>query len=362
MINNVLLKAYLYYKYGVHLHKPIFMVRLLKTYLKAYILKKISLKYIDFALDYRCNLNCAHCFDMSLIKPSGVQKMKVDDYRRVAREAMDLGVIDFSFQGGEIFLIPEYEEIIKVFHPEKNLISVTTNGTLLTLERIKGLKKIGVDHLNISIDSMFPQEHDAFRGAPGVHQKAMNALKMAVDNGMNVTINATVSHQTIRTDGFLKMLEFAHKHRIFINTIFAVPAGNWQGNIDVLLTREDVEYYNSIKAQNPFINRDLDMNVRYYGCGCAKQVLYITPYGDVIPCPFIYISFGNVLRESLKKIRERMLRVDYFNHYHPVCLAAEDRDFIGNVLSKTFIRTMLPIDYSEIDEIAKKVNGDERNI
>jgi molybdenum cofactor biosynthesis enzyme MoaA len=74
---------------------------------------------------------------MSLIKPHGVQRMKVDDYRRVAQEAMELGVIDFSFQGGEIFLAPEYEEVIKVFQPEKNLISVTTNGTLLNLERIK---------------------------------------------------------------------------------------------------------------------------------------------------------------------------------------------------------------------------------
>lgn len=137
MINNALLRAYLYYKYGVHLHKPIFMGKLLKTYLKSYILKQISLKYIDFALDYRCNLNCSHCFDMSLIKPHGVQRMKVDDYRRVAQEAMELGVIDFSFQGGEIFLAPEYEEVIKVFQPEKNLISVTTNGTLLNLERIK---------------------------------------------------------------------------------------------------------------------------------------------------------------------------------------------------------------------------------
>jgi len=356
MIKNALLRAYVYYKYGVHFHKPVFMWRLMKMYLKSYILNQTSLKYIDFALDYRCNLNCAHCFDMSLIKPGATRRMKVDDYKRVAREAMDLGVIDFSFQGGEIFLIPEYEEIIKVFQPGKNLISVTTNGTLLNLERIKRLKKIGVDHLNISIDSMFPQEHDAFRGAPGVHQKAMNALKIAVDNGMNVTINATVSHQTIRTDGFLKLMEFARRNRIFINTIFAVPAGNWRGNLNVLLTGEDVDYYNSIKAQNPFMNRDLNMNMRNYGCGCAKQVLYITPYGDVIPCPFIYISFGNVLQESLNEIRERMLRVNCFNHYHPVCLASEDRDFISRVLSKMINKTVLPIDYSEIDEIAREVN------
>jgi hypothetical protein len=49
-----------------------------------------------------------------------------------------------------------------------------------------------------------------------------------------------------------------------------------------------------------------------------------------MPCPFIQISFGNILTEEFETIRERAFDYRYFREYAPNCLAAEDRDFVGN--------------------------------
>ena len=96
--------------------------------------------------------------------------MDVPDYARVARQAMALGAVNFSFQGGEPLMFKKLPHIIRACRPERNVISVTTNGTLLTEERVEELKRIGVDILTVSLDSGIAEEHDRFRAREGTWQ------------------------------------------------------------------------------------------------------------------------------------------------------------------------------------------------
>ena len=79
-----------------------------------------------------------------------------------------------------------------------------------------------------------------------------------------------------------------------------------------------------------------------------KEAIYITPFGDVLCCPFIHISFGNLHDESLRTIRERALGYNFLAEHAKQCLAAEDRAFIGSYVSKTFGRKDLPADCVEV--------------
>jgi len=72
------------------------------------------------------------------------------------------------------------------------------------------------------------------------------------------------------------------------------------------------------------------------GCGAVKEILYFTPYGDVLACPFLHFSLGNVFEEDLDTIQRRALRNPYFALYYPVCLAAEHRDFIERYLGSFY--------------------------
>ncbi len=337
---------YLKFKYAFKLNKPLFLLRVIKRYFETHVLKMTLLKYIDFSIGYTCNLRCQHCFAEEL-KKSGIPLMTLNDYRRVAKEAMSLGALDFSFQGGELFLIKGYEDIITAFEPHKNLISITTNGTMLDKNLILKLKELGIDHLNVSLDSGIAEEHDRFRGKKGTFDSAVKAIDLALENGLMITISTVVSHESLYSDGFNKLVQFSKDRKILLNTIFAAPVGNWAGNMNVLLTEEDISYINMLRKENPFLRRDVDSNFGMWGCGSVKEVLYITAYGDVIPCPFIHISLGNVLNESLKDIRERGLKVKYFDHYHQKCLAAEDKEFIQTHLSRVSGKKSIPIDFEE---------------
>jgi MoaA/NifB/PqqE/SkfB family radical SAM enzyme len=185
-----------------------------------------------------------------------------------------------------------------------------------------------VDILTISLDSAVPEEHDKFRGMPGAFEKAMQAIRLTLDMGMNVTIGAVASHHNIRSKGLVDLIELAHDLNVIIFLALAAPLGEWEGNTGAMLTEADRAHLNHLTNKYPLLRTDFDANFVHRGCGAVKEILYITPYGDVLPCPFLHISLGNAFDESLKAIRAKALNNPYFKHYHGLCLAAEDIEFI----------------------------------
>ena len=326
-------KFYLRFKYGFHWRKPRYLLRLPINLLKGKLYKlfgiqKFAFRGIDFAVTYACNFNCEHCYAKTLIPKKRTRRMIVDDYKRVAKEAMKLGSAAFSFQGGEVFLHKGWEEVIKAFKPQYNHITITTNGSLLNEEIIKKLWELGVDTVYFSIDSGIAEEHDEFRRHKGSFEKIMKAIELVKKYKMKVAINITVGNFNLYTEGFKKILDFSHKHRIMLETIFARPLGNWDGNVDVMLSEEDIAYYYKLRENYPFVVRDLDNNYGRWGCPTVKEVLYVTPYGDVCPCPYSHVSLGNVLEEPLGVIRERGLKTEWYDHYHEKCLTAREKEFL----------------------------------
>ena len=335
------------FKYAFRPHKHIMMLRLALTYFNILVLKKNPLRYVDFNITSACNLNCQHCF-ATVFKNNNRRKMQIEDYQRVMKQANRLGAVNFSFQGGEPLLYPQLEQLIEAAAPYKNVISVTTNGTLLSIEKAKKLKKIGVDIFTISLDSMNAEEHDSFRNQPGTFDKTMHGIEAALEAGCNVTIGTVLSHQNIRTEGIEQLFEWTCQKHLTLCLSLAVPAGEWAANTDILLTEEDMVYLGKLQKKYPYVRTDFQANYLKWGCGAIKEILYITPYGDVLPCPYIHISFGNIFDKSLEEIRNTGLENKYFKDYWQKCLCATDRDFIEKFIIKINDSEFMPINYDEI--------------
>jgi MoaA/NifB/PqqE/SkfB family radical SAM enzyme len=102
----------------------------------------------------RCNLACAYCNEY-------------DDFSKpVAKEAMfarlnhlaKLGTTIIVISGGEPLMHPELDEIIARIRKHGMIAGMITNGYLLTAERIQRLNRAGLEHLQISIDNVMPDE------------------------------------------------------------------------------------------------------------------------------------------------------------------------------------------------------------
>jgi MoaA/NifB/PqqE/SkfB family radical SAM enzyme len=102
----------------------------------------------------RCNLSCTYCNEYDdFSKPVALDVM----VRRVELLGkLKTGVITLS--GGEPLLHPELDNIIRAIRRNARLAGLITNGYLLTADRIKKLNDAGLDHLQISIDNVMPDD------------------------------------------------------------------------------------------------------------------------------------------------------------------------------------------------------------
>jgi MoaA/NifB/PqqE/SkfB family radical SAM enzyme len=102
----------------------------------------------------RCNLSCSYCNEYDDVsKPVDTEVMleRVDQLCR-------LGTSIVTISGGEPLLHPELDQIIRRIRRHGAVAGLITNGYLLTAERIERLNHAGLDHMQISIDNVQPDE------------------------------------------------------------------------------------------------------------------------------------------------------------------------------------------------------------
>jgi MoaA/NifB/PqqE/SkfB family radical SAM enzyme len=336
---TVKLASYYYnFFYGVHLRKPRLMWRIAKNYTAIMLKKAMPLRYIDACVTLSCNIRCDHCFAENF-KANGRQELSRSEWRNIVDQCHELGNLAIGFTGGEPLLYGQLEDLISQCRPWETLILVSTNGMYLTAARARSLYRAGVDVAQVSVESIDPDEHNEFRHDSQAFGKTMQGIRNAVAAGIKVAVVPTVSHLNVRSAGFLGLLEWAYRKRLMVNLALATPMGNWNARMDVLLTEEDFTVIDELVARYPNVRRDFETNYFRRGCGAATEKLYFTPYGDVLSCPYMHISFGNVRDRAVADLRRDMLSTRELAGYHPKCLVAEDSLFIENRLSKAFHRT-----------------------
>lgn len=102
----------------------------------------------------RCNLDCGYCNEYDDVsKPVPLEEMK----RRLDYLA-EMGTSIITISGGEPLMHPELEEVIRHIRKRGMIAGMITNGFLLSVKRIQSLNEAGLEHLQISIDNVAPDE------------------------------------------------------------------------------------------------------------------------------------------------------------------------------------------------------------
>jgi MoaA/NifB/PqqE/SkfB family radical SAM enzyme len=102
----------------------------------------------------RCNLSCSYCNEYDAVsKPVALETI----YQHLDKLA-SLGTTIITISGGEPLLHPELDDIIRHIRQHGMIAGLITNGYLLTASRIERLNRAGLEHLQISIDNVEPDE------------------------------------------------------------------------------------------------------------------------------------------------------------------------------------------------------------
>ncbi len=307
-----------------------------------------SIAIIQFQYNYACNLKCEHCSIKRFQGKKEGRQFTMEDVKDLARQADEMGLARFVITGGEPLVFKDLDELVESIDPQKFYINCDTNGWFLDEEKSKHLKKIGVDRIQLSIDSLDAEEHDSFRNAKGSHTRAMKAVDAALDAGLDIFIQTVVTKQRLHSDEFIKFIEYFNNKGVGVFVSYAKPVGAWEGNFDALVNRKDMKYMEELEKKHNVFTHLTPAYGLNMGCIAVKGMISITQYGDVLPCPYIHTSIGNVFNEPLEDIIKRGLNIKYFGTHVDTCLIAEDMDFIKKYVAGRIYGKPLPVPYDQV--------------
>ncbi|WP_448551772.1 radical SAM protein [Thalassotalea montiporae] len=152
-----------------------------------------ALDELWFHTGTRCNLECSFCLEGSSPSSKRLQGPKLSEVKPFIDEALALGVKQFSFTGGEPFLLKDMIDIL-AYASQFRPCLVLTNGTTPLIKRLPALQALAASSeckhpisLRISLDSAESQSHDAGRGQ-GNFALAISGLKKLHRAGFKVSV------------------------------------------------------------------------------------------------------------------------------------------------------------------------------
>ncbi len=274
----------------------------------------------------RCQCNCAHCSAGRFNDPRR-RELTTEELKSVVDQTLALGSNLIIFVGGEPLMRPDIYELISHVDRDKAVTSIFTNGLALDEATVRRLADAGLDNLYVSIDSPEAAEHDALRGVDGLFERAVEGALLAKKHGILIGLSTYATHRRVADGAVEALVEFARDKGFHEVTIFdCIPSGRFLRNTDCILSEQ--EKSRLVELQNRYHRSDHPMGViaqawvnspRGAGCFGAFSQFYMTSYGDVCPCDFNPISFGNVLEEPLEKIWFRMTHHPDFSYRHATC-------------------------------------------
>jgi MoaA/NifB/PqqE/SkfB family radical SAM enzyme len=305
-----------------------------------------SIGIIQLQYDYTCNLKCQHCSIKEFQDIEGRQKITPFEVEKIFDEAHELGLARVTISGGEPLVFRYLDEIVKAIGADRFYINMDSNGMLLTREKAKHLKSIGIDRIQLSIDSLIPDEHDNFRGVKGSWLKALKGLIAVKESGLDIFMQTCVTRTRLHSQEFLDYLKFFNNLDVSVFVSFAKPVGAFAGHFDELVTKSDLEYMKQLEKEYQVFTHltagyGLDL-----GCPAGTNIFSITQHGDVLICPYFHCSMGNLFEESLKDIMARMSSLKAFKG--KTCFLAQDKEFIDKYLVGKIYNKQVPVDWQEV--------------
>jgi MoaA/NifB/PqqE/SkfB family radical SAM enzyme len=263
------------------------------------------------AVTAACPYRCWHCS----LKHRLVGNLDTRQWLKVIQDLHQLGASIIGFTGGEPCLREDLPELVEAASKGGAATIVFSCGAGVDPRLIGRLKAAGLWSFCVSLDHPSAEDHDRLRGAPGSHTQACRALAWARRAGF-YTMVGTVATRALVENNLLPAIHQlarecgAHELRI----VEPMPCGLLaQSPADVALTRDHIQAIrqfhvraNRKRLQPKVCAFNQVESPELFGCGAGTQHLFIDSGGEVCPCDFTAMSFGNVGRVPLEQIWSQM--------------------------------------------------------
>ncbi len=245
-------------------------------------------------LTHRCPLQCPYCsnpLEMDCVDA----ELTTDEWRDVMRQAGEIGVLQLHLSGGEPTLRQDLEEIVKAAVGSGLYTNLITSGVTLTRNRLAGLAKIGLDHVQLSIQDTDPDNADRIAAYRGGAAKKREVARWVTELGLPLTINIVVHRQNIENlpamidyavEAGAGRIEVAHTQYYawaLVNFASLVPTRE-QFLKAVRITDAAKERLKGILVFDVVAHDHYAVRPKPCYTGWGRSFVNVTPSGKVLPC------------------------------------------------------------------------------
>ncbi len=270
--------------------------------------------YIRISITDRCNLRCRYCMPEDIPSISHDEIMRFESILRICRLAGSLGIRKFKVTGGEPLVrkgcLPFLKELKAL--PDTEQVTLTTNGVLLK-DCLPTLKEIGIDGVNVSLDTLNPDTFFRITRRPDFSQ-VIDSILSCQAAGIRTKVN-TVLLQGVNDGEFFDLVHLARDYPLDVRFIEIMPIGcgrqyrgyNKDSLLPLLVSKyPDYEYSNETRGNGPAVYITIPGFQGYIGfidaihgkfCHQCNRVR-LTSDGLLKPC--LYYNSGTNLKELIR--------------------------------------------------------------
>jgi MoaA/NifB/PqqE/SkfB family radical SAM enzyme len=294
----------------VHSHLPPLNSRAYARFVQEHLLaKSAGFSHAQIGVTNACPQNCGYCYN----KTRSGRVMDTGTIQKTIRGLKASGVFWIGLTGGEPLLNKELPEIVETIGPDC-ASKLFTTGCSLTRQLAFDLKNAGLFSVSISLDHWQEEEHDRVRNYPGAFKAALDAIDIFLGvGGIHVGVSAVLSRRMLNratVEQYLDFLAGLGVHEAWLSETKPSVAAYWKRELVISAD----EHAMLVRLQDEHNRKgDLTLNylghfedARHFGCTAGHKMIYVDAFGEVSPCVFIPMSFGNVKEKPVQEICRSM--------------------------------------------------------
>ncbi len=261
-----------------------------------------------------CRHHCAHCYQR---KDTG-KDVSIDLMVKAVERMQAKGVAFFNIEGGDPFLV--YDRLKRLCGSINGgaEIWINSTGDGVSVERLRELKGLGLTGVMFSLHSAVPEYVNAFMGSENAWAILQEGIRCCHAADVPVAFNACLRREDFYNGAFAQVMAKARDFgACLVQVIKPKPSGAWLESgienftaADLDKVKELVHAYNNEARyrEYPSISAQIiEEDPLVFGCTAGgTDRFYLNAKGDVQPCEFLNISFGNICEEDFSAIYDRM--------------------------------------------------------
>lgn len=242
-------------------------------------------------LTYRCNLKCAHCYcSHDPVKP----EMKYGEICRILDEVEKAGCLWLLLTGGEPLIRPDFTDIYTYAVRKGILVTLFTNGTLITPFIADHLRDYRPFSIEITLYGATAETYEAVTGVRGSFEQCMNGIRLLLERGLPVKLKAMI--MTLNKHELPMMKQYADKLGLefrFDPAISPKLDGS-KTTISLRIPPEEIVELDladdkRLKEWRSFCDKFWNSSYRdeLFTCGGGRNTFHINPYGELKFCEMV---------------------------------------------------------------------------